>query len=240
MTGDGVSAARTVADVMTAYLKPIGSEMPLHQACRLLLEQKARALPVVDREGHVVGVLGEEELLVRFGPRRRRPWWRVFASRDQLAQEYRQAVGTTVTDLMTHPVVTASPTLPLATAVSPFDTPSIRVVPVVADGCLVGTVTRGDVLRALTPEAGTPEWRSDGDLVNEMRARMLDEQAWVPIPRPAVSACDGLLVLWGRVESSAQKTALDTMARAMPGCRGVESHLVTAHARTAASRPGLR
>jgi CBS-domain-containing membrane protein len=80
-------AARTVADVMTDELRPIVSEMPLHQASRLLVEQKARALPVVDREGHVVGVLGEEELLVRFGPRRRRPWWRVFARRDQLAQE---------------------------------------------------------------------------------------------------------------------------------------------------------
>ncbi len=201
---------------MTDDRRPIVSEMPLHQASHLLLEQKARALPVVDREGRVVGVLGEEELLVRFGPRRRRPWWRVFASRDQLAQEFRQAVGTTVTDLMTHPVVTASPTLALATAASLFDTPSIRIVPVVAVGCLVGTVTRGDVLRALTPESGPPEWRSDGDLVNKMRARMLDEQAWVPIPRPAVSACDGLVVLWGLVESSAQKAALDAMARA-PG-----------------------
>jgi CBS domain-containing protein len=206
--GDGVSAARTVADVMTDDLRPIVSEMPLHQASRLLLEQKA--------------------------------------------QKFRQAVGTTVTDLMTHPVVTASPTLPLGTAVSLFDPPSIRVVPVVADGCLVGTVTRADVLRALAPEASTPEWRSDGDLVNEMRARMLEEQAWVPIPRPAVSACDGLVVLWGLVDSSAQKAALDTMARAIPGCRGVENHLVTAerrdhappparaHARTAASRRGPR
>jgi CBS-domain-containing membrane protein len=58
------------------------SWMPLHQASRLLLEQRARALPIVDREGHVIGMLGEEELLVRFGPRRR-PWWHVFASRDQ-------------------------------------------------------------------------------------------------------------------------------------------------------------
>src|ERR1700730_9114080 len=164
--GDGVSAARTVADVMTDDLRPIVSEMSLHQASRLLLEQKARALPVVDREGHVIGVLGEEELLVRFGPRRR-PWWHVFASRDQLAQKFRQAVGTTVSDLMTHPVVTASPTLPLATAVGLFGPPSIRVVPVVADGCLVGTVTRGDVLRALATEASTPEWRTDEHLVNE-------------------------------------------------------------------------
>ena len=60
--GDGVAAARTVADVMTDDPRPIVSEMPLHQASRLLLEQKARARPVVDREGHVVGVLGEEEL----------------------------------------------------------------------------------------------------------------------------------------------------------------------------------
>jgi osmotically-inducible protein OsmY len=32
--------------------------------------------------------------------------------------------------------------------------------------------------------------------------------------------------LWGVVESAAEKSALETMARAIKGVRGVESHLV--------------
>jgi hypothetical protein len=176
----------------------------------------------------VVGVLSEEDLVVRFGPHRRRPWWHLLTDRDQLAREFRRAVGTTVAEVMTHPAITASPTLPLASAALLFDTPSIRLVPVVVDDRLVGTVNRRDLLRGLVSEPAEQVWRSDADLVTEMRERMAEEQAWVQTPRPAASACDGLLVLWGLVDTKAQKAALETMARAIPGCRGVESHLVAA------------
>ncbi len=223
---DRVSAARTVADVMRRNVGAVSPELSVNRAGRVLLDQETPALPVVDRAGHVVGVFSEEDLVVRLGPRRRRPWWHFLTASDQLAREFRRAVGTTVADVMTHPVITASPSLLLASAVLLFDTPSIRLVPVVGGGRLAGTVSRHDLLRGLVSEPTEQVWQSDTDLVTQMQAWMAEEHGWVPIPRPAATACDGLLILWGLVDTEAQKAALETMARAIPGCRGVESHLV--------------
>lgn len=231
-----IRAERTVADIMTRDVDVVPPEMPVHRAGRVLLDHESAALPVVDRAGHVVGILSEENLVARFGPRRRRPWWHFFPDRDQLAREFQRAVGTTVADIMTHPVITASPALPLASAALLFDTPSIRLVPVVVDDRLVGTVSRRDLLRGLVCEPAEPVWRPDADLVTEMRERMAEEQVWVQTPHPAASVCDGLLVLWGLVDTKAQKAALETMARAIPGCRGVESHLVVAAERARLAR----
>jgi CBS-domain-containing membrane protein len=232
---DQVPAERTVADVMTRDVDVVSPETPVHRAARMFLDRESTALPVVDRAGHVVGVLSEEDLLVRFGPRRRRPWWHLLADSDQLAREFRRAVGTSVAEVMTHPVITASPTLPLASAALLFDSPSIRLVPVVVDDRLVGAVSRHDLLRGLVREPAEQVRRSDADLGTEMQERMAQE-AWIQTLRPAASACDGLLVLWGLVATKAQKAALETMARAIPGCRGVESHLVVAEGTRLAGR----
>ena len=58
-----------------------------------------------------------------------------------------------------------------------------------------------------------------------MQERMAQEP-WVPTRRPMVFAAGGVVALWGLVESESQKLALETMASAMPGCRGLDSHLV--------------
>ena len=221
------SAARTVSDVMRLDVGAVSPETSVYRAGRALAELDTPALPVVDRAGRVVGIFSEEDLVVRLGPRRRRPWWHFLTVGDQLALEFRRAIGLTVAEVMTHPVITASPTLPLTTAALLFDTPS-RLVPVVADDRLVGTVSRSDLLRGLVREPAEPVWQSDADLILRMQEWMAEEHGWVPMPRPAVTACNGLLILWGLVDTQAEKAALETMARAIPGCHGVESHLVVA------------
>ena len=222
------SSARTVSDVMRLDVGAVSPETSVFRAGQVLLEHETPALPVVDRAGRVVGVFSEEDLVARLGPRRRRPWWHFLAASDQLAREFQHAVGLTVGEVMAHPVITASPTLPLTTAALLFDTPSIRLVPVVAGDRLVGTVSRSDLLRGLVREPVESVWQSDADLVIRMQEWMAEEHGWVPTPRPAVTACDGLLILWGLVDTPAEKAALETMARAIPGCRGVESHLFVA------------
>jgi CBS domain-containing protein len=224
---DQEPVATTVADVMRRDVGSVSPETSVHRAGRMLVDHETPALPVVDRSGHVVGIFSEEDLVARLGPRRRHPWWHVLTAGDQLAQEFRRAAGTTVADVITAPAITASPTLPLSSAALLFQTPRLHLVPVIDGSRLVGTVGRRDLLRGLVSE---PEyvWESDRDLVSRMQAWMAEELGWVPTPRPAVTACNGLLILWGLVDTHAQKAALETMARAIPGCRGVESHLLVA------------
>lgn len=56
-----------------------------------------------------------------------------------------------------------------------------------------------------------------------MRSRMAAEP-WVP-GGVLAQAHRGVIDLWGLVSTETERAALETMARSMPGCRGVENHL---------------
>ena len=66
---------------------------------------------------------------------------------------------------------------------------------------------------------------SDSQLVNEMRARLAKEP-WVSHHGIVVAAENGELQIWGLVASEAEKSAVETMARSLPGVRGVRSRML--------------
>src|SRR3972149_2811722 len=86
--------------------------------------------------------------------------------------------------------------------------------------------TRGDLVRARARAparaGGQP---SDERLVREMRAR-LAEEPWVSNRGIVVQAKDGVLSLWGLVLTETEKSAVETMARTIEGCKGRRRHLV--------------
>jgi CBS domain-containing protein len=223
---DHSSEARTVADVMAADVTVVSPETALHTAARLLLAQGLPALPVVDPAGRVVGVLGEHNLMGRLAPRQVRPWWHPFVDAEQIAREYRQATGTTVEEVMTHPAVTVSPTASLAAAIRLFDAPGVDLVAVVLAGRLVGALGRRHLVGELATIPASVIRRSDAELVAEMQDRMVQE-AWVSKPHPTVEARDGIVALWGLVSGDAEKAALVTMAHSIPGCKTVVGRLLT-------------
>jgi osmotically-inducible protein OsmY len=57
--------------------------------------------------------------------------------------------------------------------------------------------------------------------------KRLQQESWIPSPRPSVLARHGILGVWGVVPSEAQKAALEAMARTIPGCTGVENRLIS-------------
>jgi len=188
--------ARVVADVMTRDVITVGLETPVRQAARRLLVQGVPGLVVVDANDRVAGVLTEQDLVVRLGPRRQRPWWNVFVDHDRLAREYQGAVGISVGEIMNRPVITASPRLPLASAALLFDTPGVSLVPVVDHGCLVGSLSCHGLIEALLTDPAAPGEPSNAGLVAQMQQRMAQEGSWVPGPRPAVDARGGIPELW--------------------------------------------
>jgi CBS domain-containing protein len=218
------SAVTTVAAVMSGDVTAIRLETPIHQAARVLLERRLPGAPVIDSEGRVVGVVGEDDLLARLRPHGRRRWRHMLAGGDELAKECRRATGITAGEVMTHPAVTVTPALPVSSAVALLDDSGVGLLPVMVERCLVGTLSRRDLLKCLSTAPAMNAWRPDADLVAEMQERMAQEP-WLPARHPLVFADNGVVSLWGLVESESQKLALETMAAAMPGCRAVESYL---------------
>jgi hypothetical protein len=114
---------------------------------------------------------------------------------------------------------------PLSAAAQRYDAPGVTLVPVMDDDCLVGSLSRRDLILGLLDEPGPAEVPSDAEHIERMRGEMAREGAWVHGPRPAIHAHGCVLELWGLVDTEPQRPAIETTARAIPGCRGVESHL---------------
>lgn len=214
-----------IKDVMTRRVITVPPDTPIHEAARLMTQHRVSGLPVVDGTGRLVGIISEGDLILRQKPREVGGWWRVFFDDgERLAREYRKAVGTTVGEVMTKAVISVSPDLPLSSAASILDKRHVRRLPVVSNGTLLGIVSRGDLVKALAaaPPAGMSV--PDAQLVTEMRARMAREP-WADGHAVVVQAREGRLSLLGFVGTHEEKAALETMARAIDGCRGVDSRL---------------
>jgi CBS domain-containing protein len=215
-----------VEDVMTADVITVSPEVSVHQAARLMSDHGVSGLPVVNSTGFVLGVVTEGDLILRQAAPRARHWWeRFFSDPEALARDYQKAVGITVGEVMTREVVSVSPTVALDTAARILYDRRLRRLPVVRHGRLVGILSRGDLVKVLaaTPVAATAT--PDEELVQTMRERMKAE-LWTPAGI-VVEASEGVITLWGITPTETDRSALETMARAIPGCRDVLNRIMT-------------
>ncbi len=134
----------TVRDIMSDRPRSIGADAPLRSAVLDMRRSGVGALPVVDDENRVIGLLSERELLrhllSHYLPRAGGP--RVSAPPGAAGRK-------TVRDVMTRQVLCVSPHQPLAEVASLMLNKDVERVPVVRDGRLVGFLTRGDIVRKL-------------------------------------------------------------------------------------------
>lgn len=145
-------ADRPVSDVMTRQVVTLSPEMSVSEAWQKMLESLRKALPVVDGQGHVVGLLTDEDILTRVGLGQRLS----VAKRldpDLLRQELEslQASPLKVQDVMSQPAITAQANEPLGVAAARMAKAGIKRLPVLdKNGRLVGVLSRVDVLHQVS------------------------------------------------------------------------------------------
>jgi CBS-domain-containing membrane protein len=144
-------AHKRVMDAMTRDVTRVREHTPAADLVRLLVGQGFRALPVLDDDERVRGIVTGGDLLDRGGLRARVD---VLGALDAEAlRRELDAVGRTnyvAKDVMSAPVVTARPEEPLRDAAHRMVTRRLKRLPVVdVDGKLVGMISRADVLRAV-------------------------------------------------------------------------------------------
>lgn len=216
-----------VNDVMTRRVITVRPDASIRSAARLLTEHNISGLPVVDDDGHVMGIVSDGDLIIHQTPRARRPWWHYFfVTGDQLAREFQKAAGTTVGEVMTRRVVSVTPELDLGTAAALLDRHQIRRLPVVnGEGRLRGILSRQDIVRAMAMiQPAAVADRPDAVLASAMRAA-LEREPWVSNRRIDVDVKNGVVILTGDTSSATEQAALETMAKAIEGARGVENRL---------------
>ena len=133
----------TVRDVMTDHPVTIRAESPLQEAARTLVRIGLGALPVVDDEDRVLGMVSEREVI------RHLLTVQAFTGPDARVAGPPFPVKKTVRDVMTRQVLCVAPGQPLAEVASLMSNKDVERVPVVREGRLVGFLTRGDIVRKL-------------------------------------------------------------------------------------------
>lgn len=217
------------SDVMASPVITVKPQDTVKHVAELFLRRGISAAPVVDDAGKLVGIISEADLLrrVETDSERQRPrWLRHFVGSAQLATEYVKSHAMKVADLMTRAVVTATPGTPLHELATLMERSGIKRVPIVSDGQIVGIVSRANFVQAIAG-AGT---RLEVPLSDtEIRDRLLAHlkgQGWADSALINPTVRDGVVNLWGIVDSASQRTALRIAAEALPGVRAVNDHLV--------------
>jgi CBS domain-containing protein len=137
-------------DVMTTWVATIGAGATVREAARLMAERKVSALPVLDDEDRMIGIVSEGDLVRRaeLGTETAGSWWLVALAKDAAA-DYRRTHGVTVSDVMTHPVLSVAPTASLREVAQLMEKHRIKRLPVLDAGRLAGIVSRADLVRSL-------------------------------------------------------------------------------------------
>jgi hypothetical protein len=94
-------------DVMVRDVVTVKPEADVASAIELLVEHDISALPVIDDDGSVVGVISEADLVRRaeIGTGKQRPWWiEALTPGSRLAAEFAKTHGLRVSEVMSHQV----------------------------------------------------------------------------------------------------------------------------------------
>lgn len=137
-------------DVMTTWVATVAARATVREAARLMAERKISALPVLDDEDRMIGIVSEGDLLRRaeLGTETAGSWWLVALAKDAAA-DYRKTHGVTVSDVMTRRVVSVARTTPLREVAQLMQKHRVKRLPVLDAGRLVGVVSRADLVRSL-------------------------------------------------------------------------------------------
>ena len=127
----------TVQDLMTADPDTVGLEAPLRDVLIRMKEDGCRQLPVVDDDGHLVGIITDRDVRLSMNsPLVLRERWQDDALLESLTAE----------SCMTADPITVSPQAPAYRAAEILSTHKFGALPVVDGGRLLGIITVTDIL----------------------------------------------------------------------------------------------
>lgn len=217
-------------DVMTSDVVTVADNLSVQAVATLLVEHGISAVPVVDKDNRVIGIVSEGDVLHRpeIGTQRWRSWClEVTATSKQLATEYIKSHSGKVADVMTRNVISVNEETPAADIAVLIETCRIKRVPVLRDGKLVGIVSRADLVRALAMAATElPSGiEADDHAIRDALLAELNAQKWVDVSPANITVRDGVVHLWSSYLSAEEKRALVVAAQNIAGVRRVEDHM---------------
>ncbi|MEU7906144.1 CBS domain-containing protein [Actinoplanes sp. NPDC049118] len=206
-----------VQDVMTRDVLVVTPRASYREIVDSLVRGRVTALPVVDEERRVIGVVSEADVLHRVefigDERERRTFER--PSRRSAREKAHAAVAA---DLMSTPAITVGPETSVVAAARRIETARVKRLPVVdADGHLVGIVSRRDLL--------CMHLRSDQDIRDDIVENVLRRALWIDPVCVEIDVIDGRVAVSGRLERKSTAGLVGRLIAAVPGVVTVDDRL---------------
>jgi CBS domain-containing protein len=207
---------RTVQDVMTRKVVVVNDSTPFKEVVRRMQESRVSALPVVDADGRLVGIVSEGDLILKEDPGLEGEGY-VFESRRHRT-ERQKAAGLVAAQLMTTPVITVGPDATLGEAARLMHRHAVKRLPVVGpEGTVLGIVSRADLLKIFL--------REDAEIAHLVAEDIVRRTLWTDPATIRVTVREGVVTLDGQIERRSLIPVLVGLVRALEGVVGVENHL---------------
>jgi len=211
-------------DVMTMRVASVLPETDIREIAKLLLDRRISAVPVIDGNGKLLGIVSEGDLMRRAETAtvRHRSWWlTLLESPEQRAFDYIKSHGAHASEVMTRDVISIAEDATLEEIADALERNHIKRLPVVSDDKVIGIVSRADLLRGLaTGKAAAKITKSDQDLRLAVEEAL--KNAEFNTQYVYVTVIDGIAQLWGAVDSAVEKKAVVVVAENTPGVQSVE------------------
>lgn len=212
---------RTVKDVMTTQVVTVTEDTPFTEIADTLAEHRISAVPVLDDDRHLTGIVTEADLL------RKEQFKPDDAGERPLRGRHRhhaltKARALDARGLMSTPAITVNPDTTLPQAARLLASHGFKAMPVLdEDGTLCGIIARRDVL--------TVFHRSDNDIHDEIVYDVLVSRLWQDPSELHVHVHQGVVRLSGRTELKSLIPIVVRMTAATEGVVNVINDLDYQH-----------
>lgn len=223
-------------DVMSTDVAAVEGQATLLDAVKVLINSGATALPVVDSDGALIGMLSEFDVILRVLEGEG-----VFDLQAARSNANASTLALPVKSLMTSPAISVGEDTDLKAVADLMVKHRLRCVPVVRDRAVAGMVSRVDLVKALlsrsdaAPPAAAPKIDDE-----QLRTAVIMALRRLGLPLSGgfdVVARQGVVHLWGQVQGEEDHRRYQAAAAKVDGVTDVASHM---QVRGLRSFPGIR
>ncbi|MDN7131633.1 CBS domain-containing protein [Halomonas sp. MC140] len=215
-------------DIMTPKVISVSPDAEVREIAQLLINNRISAVPVVDDEHRVIGIVSEGDLMRQLkndddGPQ---SWWLSLVSGGKDPGDYVKQHGHKAHEVMTPNPITVEENTPLHDIARLLEKNHIKRVPVVRDDKLIGIVSRANLLQGIANAVVAPtQSPTDDRHIREAILKEVEHNTGVQTGNISVIVNGGAVELWGLVESLEQKQAAAVAAENVAGVTRVDNHL---------------
>ncbi len=216
-----------VGNIMTQEVISVSPDTTVSEAVSIMLQERISGLPVINSAHALIGIVTEGDFLRRAetGTEKKRPhWMELFIGPNALAGEYVHTHARVVADVMTRDVAVATEDMSLDQAVDLMERRSVKRLPVLRNGRVVGIIARANLLHALVASPPQAKQEAADRAIREQVERDLAQHSWNARQFHAVVK-DGVVDLWGYITHERHRDAIRLAAENVAGVKRVRDHL---------------